>query len=218
MALGSTALVALVAAAMFTSCTPGNSITASESDVVVTVFDKNFGFGSKGTYAMIDEIVHITGDPDQPDSPLLSRDYDAQIIAQIHAAIEARGYTLVASADQAEFVVLLGATATETYNVYSWYPWYGGWGGWPGWGCCYGPGWGWYYPPSVGVSYAYTTGSLFVAMVDPESADPDQELVGIVWNGTLNGVLDDTSTSKARRIDKGIAQMFTQSPYIRASQ
>lgn len=211
------ALCALTAPIIFGSCTPGNSITAAESDVVVTIFDRDFGFGSQGTYAMIDSIIHITGDPDETDSPLLSRNFDSLAISQIHAKMRERNYTRVSTADSAEVVILLGATATENYNATSWYPWYGGWGYWGGWPCCYGGGWGWYYPPTVSVSYAYTSGTLFVIMIDPKSADPDQELLGIVWNGAINGVLDDTSASKQSRIKNSINQMFVQSPYLRTS-
>lgn len=197
-----------------TSCTPGSGVSVQESDVVATLFDPKVDFGAIKYYEMPDTIRHITEDPDK-DSPLLSREFDEEILALIAANFEARGYVRVDSnsPNEPDVFVLVGATAIQNFALYSGWGWYPYWGWYPGWGCC-GPGWGWGYPPATGVTYAFTTGTLFVDMVDPDEADEEDQTVPVYWNGTINGVLDDSKQSKRTRITDSINQMFAQSPYL----
>lgn len=209
-------VVIIVAPVYFSACTPNSGISVQESDVVVTTFDEQVDFGNLKTFALLDTIMHLTGDPDKPDSDIISRDYDRQILALIAQNFEDRGYQRVSDSQippDPDFVVLVSATALQYWNVYGGYPWYPYWGYWPGWGCC-GSGWGWYYPPTVG--YAYSTGTLIVTMVDPKNADDENKLVPVQWTGAQNGVLDDTKSSKRERVERGINQMFSQSPYLKS--
>ncbi|MEJ2719698.1 MAG: DUF4136 domain-containing protein [bacterium] len=196
----------------FTSCTPGSGVSVQESDVVATFYDTDFDFGAVKYFILPDTIRHITGDPDEPDSPDLSRDFDHQIIALIAANLEARGYVPVdeSSAQEPDFFVLVGATAIQNYYLYG-----GGYPGycWPGW--CWGGGW--YYPPYWGVSYAYTTGTLFTVMV-PDTSDIVGDKALVHWSGAINGVLDDTKQSMKKRLSNSINQMFEQSPYLESGQ
>lgn len=92
--------------------------------------------------------------------------------------------------------------------------WWGWWGGWPGWGYWpgYGPGWGVWYPwPVMGT---FSTGTLYVEMLDPnDSIDTDQQIPAR-WAAALNGVLSSSSDITAQRIVSGIAQIFNQSSYL----
>jgi hypothetical protein len=45
--------------------------------------------------------------------------------------------------------------------------------------------------------------------------DTANKILGAVWSGTLNGVLDDTEPSKLTRTLTGIDKMFDQSPYLK---
>jgi len=198
---------ALGAAALMASCTPGSEITAAESDVVATFYDRAFDFGAIQSYALPDSIVHLTGDTDDADSPLLSRDYDDEIIAAIAAELDALGWTRVTDPGTADVVVLVGATASAELSSYA--PWYGYWG----WYYPYPAGWGWYYPYPV-VSYDYTVGTLAILMTDLDSADPNTETYEVSWVAAINGVLDDSTADKQARISRGIAQAFDQSPYL----
>ncbi|MEE9602435.1 MAG: DUF4136 domain-containing protein [Thermoguttaceae bacterium] len=205
--------VTLIAAAaafpfIFASCTPGDSITASESDVVATLYDNTFDFNSIKNYFMPDTILHLTGDPDVVDDPNLNRSNDVFIRGEIVRHLADLGYVRVAAGANPDFIVTLGATSTDTYSVYSWYP------GW------YYPGYPSYWYPNYGytsVSYAYTTGTLIVVLAD-EKADPANGLVDVWWNGNLNGVLNDSSVSIRTRLTSGIDQMFEQSPYLGTNQ
>jgi Domain of unknown function (DUF4136) len=198
---------ALAVAVLTASCTPGSEITAAESDVVATLYDGAFDFGAIQSYALPDSIIHITGDTDDADSPLLSRAYDDEIIARIAGELDAMGWTRVTDPSTADVVVLVGATARVDLASYS--PWYGYWG----WYYPYPGGWSWYYPYPV-VSYNYTIGTLVILMTDLDSANPNTETYEVPWVAAINGVLDDDTADKQSRISRGIAQAFDQSPYL----
>lgn len=206
-------ILASLASLNLTSCTPGSGISAAESDVVLTRYDTTIDFGAFKTYAMPDSIFHIV---EEGDTSTLSRQFDDEVIALVKANFEALGYTLVevGNATPPDVGVYIRATDTEYWQLYSYYPGYPGWGGWwGGWG-----GWYPYYPPYYGGGYAFTTGTVFVDMFDPDTVEenPDGEgyIFKVYWDGTINGVLDDTTSSKQQRLEDSINQMFFQSPYL----
>jgi hypothetical protein len=200
-------VVAVVLAGAMASCMPGSEITAAESDVVATLYDNAYDFGSVQSYALADSIVHFTGDTGNADSPLLSRDFDDEIIAMIAGELDALGWARVADPNTADVIVLLGATATVEVSTYT--PWYGYWG----WYYPYPPAWGWYYPYPV-VSYEYTLGTLAILLTDADSANSSTQTYEVSWVAAINGVLDDTTADKQARLSRGIARAFDQSPYL----
>jgi len=198
---------------IFGACTPGNEITASESDIVLTLYDNEYNFAALNTFTMrLDSVMHLTDDG--TDDSNLSRDNDVEILALIQGNFEDRGYTWVDPAtivdgSEVDFVVLVAATTTSFYNIYSTWPcwgwsWYCG-GGW-------GAGW-----PSTGVSYAYSTGTLITLMTDPDESPDPQDFVPTKWQGAINGVLNDTASNVQSRLQRDIDQMFTQSPYLKSA-
>lgn len=205
-----------VAAAIFLfSCTPGSELTASESNVVVTAYDPNVNFGTIVTYAMPDTIIHIV---DEGKEDNISREYDQAILDLLAANFNARGFTRVDedAVEPPDALVLVSVTTTDYWNYYSyyggWWDWYGGWGWWGYYPCCWG-----YPPPAWGVSYAYTTGTLLVDMVDPGEQDPENDLIAAYWRGVANGILSGGKTAIANRFGNSINQMFIQSPYLKSA-
>jgi hypothetical protein len=207
---GAAALLALTV--LMGACTPGNEITAAESDIAITTYDETYDFGAVTTWAMPDSVIQIT-DPDDPQE--ISRQFDALILSEIEDQMTARGYQRLLPEDDPgltnppDVVVVVSVTTADTYYLYSYYPWYGWWGGW-GW---YYPG---YYPPYYGATYAYSTGTIIVSMAEPDDLDPETETILSVWTGALNGVSNDTGASVSQRITRGIEQLFTQSPYLKS--
>lgn len=205
-------LALMLFAGIYGACTPGSQITASQSDVIVTLYNNDFNFGSVKYYAMPDSIVLLTGDPDDPGDPLISPEGEQQILSLVESNFADRGYARVDTNDAVnppQFAVVISAQAVDNYNLYSYYPYYP-WGWW-------GYYW-WYYPPSVGVSYSFTSGTLFIQMGPFASFDPDSSSAkSAYWMGIQNGVLNDTSSSLKSRFTNGINQMFEQSPYLKTS-
>ena len=212
-------LLVLGTAASFllSSCTPGSELTPSESDVVVTLFNQKVDFGAITTFAMPDTIVHVVA---EGGTDRLSRKHDQEILSLIATNLEARGYVRIdeGSPDVPDVLVLTGASARTLWYWYSYYPgdswsWYPGWGWWGG-----NPGWEWVYPESsYGTSYAYTIGTLFVTMVDPNNPDAENKMIPVCWLGVCNGTLNDVEASKQARFTDSINQLFVQSPYLRSS-
>ena len=197
------------------ACYPGGVSDIGEADLVFTAYDTAFGF-TPGTFAMPDSIVRV-GDGDEED---IDRTYDQEILDAVAGQFAALGYTRIDenSVTPPDFVVTVGVSSS-TFNFWvpgggwwGWWGWYPGWGGWyPGWGPGYGPGYPWY----PGYASSYSTGTLFIGMIDP-TPTTGPELNG-VWGGVINGLLSSTSANTAARALDLIDQAFEQSPYLGAT-
>ncbi|HEX6790868.1 MAG TPA: DUF4136 domain-containing protein [Candidatus Krumholzibacteria bacterium] len=204
----------LLALALFVSCYPGDELTVSETDTVVTLFDKTVDFGALTTYAMPDTIIHLVGEGDEDN---VGRNYDDEILASIASNMEALGFTRVNDApgspeiDTADVHVLVGATVQD-YVGYAYYGWY-----WDYWYGYYPPYWGWYpWYPSGGVAYSYSVGTILITMTEPHRTDSSGQRVPPVWSAGLNGLAD--KGTNAQRIERGIDQAFAQSKYLGAGK
>jgi hypothetical protein len=197
-------LLALAALSFLVSCYPGDELTVSETDVVVTLFDKSVDFSAYTTYAMPDTIIHLVPEGEDDD---VSRAYDDEILSDIADNMIAMGYTLENDPALADVHVLVSATVQD-YTGYAYYGWY--WGYWYG---DYPPYWGWYpWYPSGGVAYSYSVGTILITMTDPGRTDSSGERVPPIWSAGLNGLAD--KGTNAQRIADGIDQAFAQSQYL----
>ncbi|HET6463060.1 MAG TPA: DUF4136 domain-containing protein, partial [Candidatus Krumholzibacteria bacterium] len=163
----------LLAAAIFISCYPGDELTVSETDTVVTVFDKNADFTADSTYAMPDSVLHIVPEGERDD---ITRTYDADILADIVDNMTKLGYTRVSDPAAANVHILPAVNVRD----YTGYAYYGGW--WGYWYGYYPPAWGWYpYYPGYGVTYEYSIGTLFILMMDPSKPVVDDKVPPPIW-------------------------------------
>ena len=175
-----------------------------ELDLVYTNYDAEYNFASKGTYAMPDKVVKVTGDPLAP--PEYIKDiYGIPILAEIDANMAALGWTKVDVNATPDIQVLPAAWTTTTIVG-------GYWGGYYCWWYPYYCGGGWYYP-YYPVS-SYSTGTLLLTITDPNMESTDGSLRN-VWTGAMNGLL--SGSYDIDRIKKGIDQAFTQSPYLKTN-
>jgi len=189
------------------SCYPDYGLSVTDYDTVITLFDNNADF-NKPTYAMPDSVVHFVDEGISEDD--IDRSKDQLILSTVVNNMSALGYTRETDTTAAppSFVVLVGVTTTDQYGqVY--YPGWGYWYGWGWWGGYY-PGWG--YPGGV-VTYSYTTGTIFITMLNPNELNPDDQKYGAVWLARLNGILSNAVNSN-QRITQGINNAYSQSPYL----
>jgi hypothetical protein len=184
--------------------------------VVRTVRDPAFNFSNLKTFAMPDTVAHfapLTGTP-----LAVSREFDRTVLDQVRANLLARGYVQVTNPilNQPDFVVLVGATATQTYDAYatySWYPYYGYYSGW-GW---YAPGftsdWTIVYPfyGSVGVT-TLERGTFLVTLVPTLTVNPLAKNFNAEWAGSATSLLEGGATENL--VKAAVDEMFTQSPYL----
>ncbi len=196
--------VLLLAVSLLISCYPGDELTVSDTDTVITVFDKDADFSVQTTYAMDDSVIHLVEEGDRDD---VTRTHDDEILAQIVTNMDALGFTRVADPAAADVNILVGVSVRD----YTGYAYTGGyWGYWYGY---YPPVWGWYpYYPSSGYTYSYSIGSIFILMTNPPALDANGKPSPPIWIAALNGLADSGNT--VARIQNGIDQAFTQSKYL----
>jgi hypothetical protein len=198
-------VVAIFSVLFLWGCYPDGPTYTEDMDLVVTHHNPDYDFAVKGTYAMPNKIVEITGNLQEGDAPEYIPDGTAKsILDRVAANMESLGWQRVDVSANPD--VLLAPAAWETTTIYYyydyWYWWYGGY--YP-----YYP----YYPP---VSYAgsYTTGTLLLTIMDPDelsgTGNPVQQ-----WTGAINGILD--SKYEASRVLPLVDQMFEQSPYLKTN-
>jgi len=182
---------------LMVSCYPDEPVSYEDTDLVYTNYTETFDFASKGTYAMPDKIVKITGNLAEGENPeYVQEPYNTQILNKIESNMTAMGWTKVADPENAD-LALFPAVWTNTTVVY----WYDYWC----WYYYYYCGWGWYYP-----SYTtYTSGTLVMGLIasGDEYVEPSN-----VWTAAINGLL--SGTYDISRLNNTIDQAFKQSPYL----
>lgn len=196
--------ILLLAISLLISCYPGDELTVSDTDTVITLFSKDADFSVQTTYAMDDSIIHLVAEGERDD---ISRNFDDEILAGIEANMAALGYQKIDDPATADVNILVAISVRD----YTGYAYTGGyWGYWYGY---YPPGWGWYpYYPSGGYTYSYSIGSIFILMTNPPAVDVNGKPAAPIWIAALNGLADAGST--ATRIENGIDQAFAQSKYL----
>jgi len=201
------------------SCYNDYGLTTQDYDLVSTFFKKGVDFKKFQSFTLLDTVMRVTNDGEDPDD--VDTRFDKQILDDVKRNIKNYGYTEIKQEDvdstNLPDVVLLVSSVSSTNYAYSPGYWWGYWGWYPGWGYYpgYGPGWGGYYPwyPG-GTVYSYSTGSIFIEMVDPTDIDVDNRRVNLQWGAGINGLTDDSSQNLSRRIKEAIDQSFKQSPYL----
>lgn len=174
------------------SCYPGDELTYSDTDIIATFYDKDANFATKLTYAMPDTIYRL----DEEGNPIVDIGAnDDNILNKIKDGLEGYGFTEAATpadADVAVFSVITTSSWVSGGCYSSWYSWYY-------------PYYGWCYP----VYYTYDVGTLIIVMVEKTT----EERNGL-WVAAMNGLLGDSNAGTADRINNGIEQAFSQSPYL----
>ena len=193
--------------AMF-SCYPGGLEYYSDSDIVVTNYDEGFNFSQNKLYFMPDTIHYLDDDADRSD--------EAAIVSLIATNMDDAGYTRLKNpsipdsvlVDSANVVLLTIVTST----TYSGGGWWGGCYPYWGWGCGYYPGYPWYGGGYY--TYSYSTGTLIMEMAYEDGINLVEEIVPIVWDSKINGLLSSNAANISTRIANTINQAFVQSPYL----
>ncbi len=200
-------LTTVVLLTVLFGCYPGGAEYVDEYDIAYTNYDKTYDFAGKSTYSLPDSVVKITGDLVQvnPQPPEYIKGIYAQpILARIDANMQKFGWTKVDVSNKPD-VQLLPAAWESTTIIYGGY-----WGSYWCWYYPYYCGGGWYYPYYPVTTFS--TGTLVTTMVDPTTSSTDGSK-RVVWTGAINGLL--TGSYDADRVNKGIDQTFTQSPYLK---
>jgi hypothetical protein len=196
-------IVTIFSVPLIWGCYPQGPDYAEEMDVVLTYHNATYDFGSKGTYAMPDKIVRITGNLQEGQAPeFIPEGNAALILARIADNMQTLGYQRVNLDAQPGPDLLLLPSSWETTTIYYWYDYWGWWYG------GYYP----YYPP-VSVA-SYTTGTLLMTLIDKNEVGANGNPI-VQWTGALNGIL--TYTYDVTRMNTAIDKAFDQSPYLKTN-
>jgi len=186
-----------VTSMLLNSCYPDYGLTVEDFDVVATFKDDAANFQTYNTYFMPDSVQKLfdglLGSP-------INSQLDEAILTEIENQMQSYGYQKVNNQANADLYLFVGITTSESY-VYD--PGY--WGGY----------YGWYYPWYGGYAYSYSTGSLFLTLIDKVKFNDANKIVGAVWAGTANGVVEDSKANIKVRTLNSIDKMFNQSPYLK---
>jgi len=185
-------------------CDSGYTLSAAETDVVVTNYDAGFDFSAQSTFSLPDE-VQVSNPDDPDDGEDLGPQFSDLIIQETEKQMTARGYILETDPDTnpPDLEITIFATNSDVYGTGGGYCWYY-------YGYCY-----WYYPPTT--YYLYSTGTIFTHMSDPDAPDTEDGGRPPVWTAGINGVLNDSTGEVSSRIVSRIDQSFAQSPYLNAN-
>jgi hypothetical protein len=181
---------------LMVSCYPDETMYYDDTDLVYTNYTETFDFAGKGTYAMPDKIVKVTGNLAEGQEPeYVSPTYATVILGNIESNMTTLGWTRVedpADADLTLFpAVWTNTTVVYWYDYWCWYYYY-----------C---GWGWYYP-----SYStYTSGTLVMGLA---ASGGDYVEPSIVWAAAINGLM--SGSYDVTRVTNALNQAFKQSPYL----
>jgi hypothetical protein len=182
---------------LMVSCYPDEPVSYEDLDLVYTNYTATFDFASKGTYAMPDKIVKVTGNLADGENPeYVQEPYNTQILNKIKTNMTEMGWTLVDSPDLAD-LTLFPAVWTNT-TIYYWNDYWC-------WYYYYYCGWGYYYPTVT----SYTTGTFVMTLV---ASGADYIQPTSVWTAALNGLV--SGAYNTTRVTNGIDQAFKQSPYL----
>lgn len=198
-------LALVMIAAWAASCYPEKDRTIDDFDIVGTHLNPDVNLTNLNTFRVADSIILIYDTNNE--APSYPTEVANVILSRIKQNMLDNGWTeeLVDTPD-----VYLSSRLWETTTVGAiyyppyWNPWYPGYppGYWPGWG--------------GGASYySYTSGTVTIDMFNLKEFDANADEVPVSWNAVVNGLVSNSGSSNTSRIERGINQAFTQSPYLK---
>jgi hypothetical protein len=199
------ALAAMVV--LLTQCYPEGPDYIDQYDLVYSNYDPDYDFTARKTFAMPDKILKIDDDLiNGTGINYVNIAYSSLMLAKIRQNMLDNGWNEVGIADRPDVLIAPSAFELTTYYYYDWGYYYDWWYG------GYYPGGGWYYPYPV--VEGYSTGSLVVAMVDPNDISANDK-ARVTWVFVINGLLEGSTSNFNARMTKGINQAFEQSQYLK---
>jgi len=215
-----------LSACLLSACSP-DSLSYTDTDVIVTVRDLGRSYAPYRTYALPDTVIDVCslavpgaggaagaagagGGPDgsagaddtgsNEDCQPLEHDFDDDILAAIRDNLRELGFSQVSADESPDVTILPAAVAQESWYVY--YPYCDYW-----YGYCFDYPWG---PTAV----SYPLGTLAMYMVASREADGATGKVPVIWLGVVSGLMSGSHELDKDRIETNIGQAFAQSAYL----
>lgn len=200
----------LLAVFAFAACEKDPDMDKLDNDYLVyTNYDKKANFKEFHTYYLPDKILVIN---DKTEPEYLEGEGAQEILAAYKSNMDARGYTMAATKEEADLGVQVSYIKSTYYFTDYGYPQW--WWGYPGyWGSGYWGNWGggWYYPYAV--NYSYSTNSFITEIVNLEAPEGSKEKLPVLWTSYMSGLAYSSSINRTLAV-RAVNQAFAQSPYL----
>jgi hypothetical protein len=192
---------------IITSCSkdPLDHLTEDESRIYITNYDTTANFHSYHTFSITDSVA-VVSDNDFRGRQL--NNTDAQFVAAVTEALQARGYVKVDRTENPDFGVALSRVTNTQSNLVN-YNDYGGYydSYWDPYYWDY-PGYDYYFPSYYGV-YETKETALMIDAFDLKNSTNSQ--IRSLWSGLIRGSGIFNSASPSSQVNA----LFSQSPYFR---
>lgn len=198
-------------------CSP-DSLSTTDTDVVITVRDLGRSYAPYRTYALPDTVIDVCeasasgaagaagaagaggGDAGDDDCEPLNHNHDEAIFESLRDNLDQLGFSEVEADEDPDVIILAAAVAQESWYVY--YPYCDYW-----YGYCFDYAWG---PTAI----SYPIGTLALYMVSWRDADDEKGSIPVIWLGVVSGLLSGSEELDQDRIEVNIDQAFAQSRYL----
>lgn len=186
---------------------PLKDMTEEESRIYVTNRADSVDFTTYSTFSIADSVAVISNSSGQNERALT--DYDKKLIADVSAAMVAKGYKLVSRTTKPDLAVNL-TRIDNTYSSVYYDPGY-----WSGIGGYYDPfywgygGYGYYWPSYYQVYQRER--AVSIDLVDLKN--PKNNQLVAIWNAMLRG----TGVWNVNNVDSMVTAVFAQSTYLKTS-
>ena len=204
------------AALMLVGCSP-ESLSYTDTDVIITVRDVGRSYAPYQTYALPEVVVDLcelsglgsggqagaagaAGASTDSDCEPLKHRYDQAIFDSIRDNLDELGFTERDPEDDPDVLILTAGIAQESWYVY--YPYCDYW-----YGYCFEYMWS---PTAI----SYPAGTLAMYMVSWREADHINGTVPVIWLGAVSGLVSGSHELDENRIESSIDQAFAQSRYL----
>lgn len=209
-------LAAVAGAALLASCQKDavKNLTPAESRIYITNNDSTVDFNQYKTFSIADSVGVIE---DNQFLGMDDSDYDLAVIAGVKAAMQARGFQLVAHTASPDLGITVSRIYSHSTGLIS-YPGY-----WDMYGSYYDPFyWGYggynyydpfYYGSNYYATYSITQGALSIDMLDLKNAATNNA-IRPVWSGLARG----SGVFATSAAEGEVNAFFEQSPYLGTNQ
>lgn len=200
---------ALMVSIFISGCSkdPLKDMTDEESRIYVTNRADSVDFTTYSSFSIADSVAVISNSSGTNERALT--DYDKKLIADVSAAMVAKGYKLVPRSAKPDLAVNL-TRIDNTYSSVYYDPGY-----WSGIGGYYDPfywgygGYGYYWPSYYQVYQRERAVSIDVV----DLKNPKNNQLVAVWNAMLRG----TGVWSTSNVDSMVSAVFAQATYLKAS-
>ncbi len=197
----------------FTGCYPDEAENPEDMELVTTECDVNYPFTLNRTYIMPDTVMHIIDLNDPNNNQPINTGSDGLMLSLVSDHLDGLGYKRLMNTEGEKpdvYITLSAISALYLLNDED--DWWYYWKYYPYWPIPWVDEYYPWYPWGKPVYYAYTIGTVIIQMMDGHSAADDK--IPVVWNVTLNGLLQDTVQNLDQRIERDIDRAFELSTYL----